>query len=497
MRLRQVFAEQLRLLSGGVPAVAAPAAAPISAAPAPAPIAPKAAAAEPAEKPAGFKLGRGPSVSDATLTPAQRAFADDLARRYSARFAGSKAYTARHRAALADPRSAAGFHPDWKELTFPIVAERSKGAYLWDVDGNQFIDIVNGFGQTAFGHSPDFVSRAVAAQMEKGYAIGPQAELAGPLAERLCAMLGHERVTFCNTGSEAVMAAMRIARAVTGREKIVVFGNDYHGQFDEVLVKPRARGGEPAALPIAPGIPRSGLANMVVLSYGAEDALDWIAAHMDEIAAVIVEPVQSRHPELRPEGFVHDLRRITAEGGAALVMDEVVTGFRTHARGMQGVWGIEADMATYGKVVGGGMPIGLLAGKRRFLDTLDGGAWSYGDASGPEVAPTFFAGTFVRHPLVLAAIGAVMDHLETEGERLWQDVPAKAQALVARMNAHLARRGLPDLVTGYNGWFVINVTGHDPRATLLFPLMRMAGVHVQDGYCGFLTTVHSDEDIDK
>ncbi|MBI1220616.1 MAG: amino acid adenylation domain-containing protein [Rhodobacteraceae bacterium] len=487
--MQAVFADQLRAM-GAAPATAPAPVAAIAAAPRPVAVA---TPAESEEK--GFKLGRGPNVSGAVLTDAQRAFVRDLAARYSARYARSKAYTAQYRAVLADPRTAAGFHPDWKELTFPIVADRSKGAHIWDIDGNRLIDVVNGFGQTAFGHSPDFVSHAVAAQLDKGYAIGPQADRAGPVAERLATFLGHDRVTFCNTGSEAVMAAMRIARAVTGRERVVVFANDYHGQFDEVLVRGR-RSGEPGALPIAPGIPREGLKNMTVLGYGAPESLAWIGQHIGEIAAIIVEPVQSRHPELRPEGFVRSLRELATKGGAALVIDEVVTGFRTHARGMQAVWGIEADMATYGKVVGGGMPIGLLAGKRRFMDALDGGAWSYGDDSKPEVAPTFFAGTFVRHPLALAAIDAVLDHLEAEGHVLWQDVPARTAALATRMNAHLAARGLPEFVTTFNGWFVINATAQDPRATLLFALMRLEGVHILDGYCGFLTTAHAAEDYD-
>jgi amino acid adenylation domain-containing protein len=490
--MQAVFADQLRAFGAAPAAAAAPV---VAAAAAVAAACPAVVAAPPETEEKGFKLGRGPNVSGAVLTEAQRTFVCDLAARYSARYAKSKAYTAKYRHVLADPRTASGFHPDWKELTFPIVADRSKGAHVWDLDGNRFVDVVNGFGQTAFGHSPDFVSRAVAAQLDKGYAIGPQADRAGPVAERLATFLGHDRVTFCNTGSEAVMAAMRIARAVTGRERVVVFANDYHGQFDEVLVRGR-RSGEPGALPIAPGIPRAGLANMTVLGYGAPESLDWIAAHIGEIAAVIVEPVQSRHPELRPEGFVRSLRDITAKGGAALVIDEVVTGFRTHARGMQAVWGIAPDLATYGKVVGGGMPIGLLAGKRRFMDALDGGAWNYGDDSKPEVAPTFFAGTFVRHPLALAAIDAVLDHLEAEGNVLWQDVPARTAALAARMNAHLAVRGLPEFVTTFNGWFVINATAQDPRATLLFALMRLEGVHILDGYCGFLTTAHAAEDYE-
>ena len=142
---------------------------------------------------------------------------------------------------LADPRTASGFREEWKELVYPIVAQRSKGSKIWDIDGNEYVDVVNGYGQTAFGHTPDFVVEAVNAQMAEGFAIGPQSPLAGEVAQMFADMTGHQRVTFCNTGSEAVMAAMRLARTVTGKEKVVCFDGDYHGQFDEVLVKPAAR----------------------------------------------------------------------------------------------------------------------------------------------------------------------------------------------------------------------------------------------------------------
>jgi len=485
--MQTVFAEQLRA-AGGMAAVATP---PV--------VAPVKVIGPPADSPAEtrFKVGRGAVAQNTGLTPEQQAFIQVLVQKSSAKFAKSKAYVDVNRAALADPRTAAGFRPEWKDLVFPIVSDRSKGAYLWDLDGNRFVDLVNGFGQTAFGHSPEFVSAAVAAQLDRGYAIGPQSGLAGPVATKVAAMTGHQRVTFCNTGSEAVMAAMRLARAVTGRDRIVVFSNDYHGQFDEVLVKGRARGGDPIALPIAPGIPRSGLANMTVLDYGANTSLDWIKANSDQIAAVIVEPVQSRHPLIQPVEFLRQLRAITQDTGSALVFDEVVTGFRVHPRGMQGLWDIKADMATYGKVVGGGMPVGILAGDARFMDALDGGAWSYDDDSKPEVAPTFFAGTFVRHPLVLAAVDATLDHMAQKGDELWSGAADRSRALVARMNATLAAHGLAEFVEGFSSWFVINASQTDPRAALLYPLMRLSGVHLIDGYCGFMTTAHSDADIEQ
>lgn len=494
--MQAVFSQQLQIVGGQTSRSSSAQAQPAAAAAAPPAAATQAVAptTEAAAKPA-FRIGRGPNLAHAEFSDAQRAFAAALADRYAARFPASKAHTAAHRKHHADPRTAAGFRPEWKELVFPIVSDRSKGAYIWDIDGNRFVDLVNGFGQTAFGHAPDFVLEAVKAQADRGFAIGPQTDTAGPVAEKFARATGHERVTFCNTGSEAIMSAMRLARSITGREKVVVFSNDYHGQFDEVLIKGGRPGGAPTALPIAPGIPRSGLANMVVLDYGTEASLDWLRANGEDVAAVVVEPVQSRHPEVRSAEFVRQIRVITKDTGTAFVMDEVVTGFRTARRGMQEVWDIEADMAAYGKVVGGGMPCGILAGKARFMDALDGGQWVYGDDSIPEVAPTFVAGTFVRHPLVLAAIDAVLDHLEENGDRLWSQTADKAANLAGQMNDYLVARGLPRLIDAYSSWFVINVTRHDPRATLLFPLMRMEGVHIMDGFCGFLTTEHSDEDL--
>ncbi len=429
-----------------------------------------------------------------TLSNAQRDYVETLVRQINERTPLSKVRTQRDRAALADPRTAAGFRQEWKELVYPVIAASAKGSKIRDIDGNDYVDLVNGYGQTMFGHSPDFVTEAIVAQLRDGFPIGPQSPLAGEVASLVSEMTGDERVTFCNTGSEAVMAAMRVARAVTGRERVVVFAHDYHGQFDEVLVK-AGGGAARAAVPVAPGIPPGSVANMTVLPYGDRRSLDWIEANGEEIAAVMVEPVQSRHPDLRPKEFLQKLRALTEASGSALVFDEIVTGFRVHPGGMQAVFGIRADMATYGKVVGGGMPIGILAGKARFLDALDGGMWRYGDDSIPETAPTFFAGTFVRHPLALAACKAVLLHLKAEGPALQETLAARMGGLVERLNGELQRRGLATRLEAYSSWFHMNFAAEGPLAALFWPQMRQLGVHVQDGYPCFLTTAHSDADI--
>jgi len=354
------------------------------------------------------------------LTSDQQRSLDEFTRRYSHRTAKSKQLTSDHRPHLADPRSVAGFRQSWKEIVYPIVTERSLGSRLWDVDGNEYIDLVNGFGSVFFGHNPEFIRSALKEQLERGVEIGPQSPMAGEVARLICEMVGMQRAAFCNTGSEAVTAAIRIARTVTGRDKIVMFDGAYHGIFDEVLARPGLR--DLGSKPIAPGIPASMTENIVVLNYGTDAALEMITKQASELAAVLVEPVQSRRPDLQPREFLTALRKITGSSGTALVFDEVVTGFRIHPRGAQEVFGVSADIATYGKVIGGGLPIGIVAGCSKFLDALDGGLWSFGDASIPEIGVTFFAGTFVRHPLALAAARSVLLRLRESGPGLQREL---------------------------------------------------------------------------
>lgn len=481
----------------------APQAEPVQAAAPPAVVAeaheaPVQPAADAADAPSRFRaFNPKPERSGEDLTDRQARFIADLQERYCAKMPTAKTQTQAHRRYLADPRTVTGFQPEWKELVYPVVAARSKGSKIWDTDGNEFIDLVNGYGQTMFGHAPDFVTKAVARQLEEGFAIGPQSPLAGEVALKFSEMVGMERVTFCNTGSEAVMASMRVARSVTGREKIVVFNNDYHGQFDEVLVKAGGKSAYPRAFPIAPGIPGDSVSNMAVLPYGSLDSLAWIEKNAADIAAVIVEPVQSRHPELQPFEFLRELRAITTRAQTALVFDEVVTGFRTHPGGMQAVLDIRADMATYGKVVGGGLPVGILAGSARYMDALDGGMWQFGDDSIPEVAPTYFAGTFVRHPLVLAACGAVLDHLREQGPKLQERLATRTSALVGRLNRMFTEKGVPSQLETYSSWFMANVSSAHRLGTLFQTHMRLLGVHVLDHYPCFLTTEHSDADLDR
>jgi amino acid adenylation domain-containing protein len=419
----------------------------------------------------------------------------DLILRYTRKTKESKSFAQRYRRVLADPRVVSGFRSQWKEMVYPIVVNRSRGSRLWDVDGNDYIDLLNGFGPITFGHLPDFVTSAVSQQLAEGIEIGPQSPLAGPVAELLCELTGMERATFCNTGSEAVMAALRLARTVTGRKLVVLFAGDYHGNFEEVLVKRTGRGDSLRSGPIAPGIAAEAVANVIVLDYGSSEALRVIRERANELAAVLVEPVQSRHPELRPAEFLREVRRITAESGTALIFDEIVTGFRVHRGGAQAMYGIQADLATFGKILGGGLPIGAVAGKAAFMDALDGGFWSYGDDSYPETGMTFFAGTFVRHPLALAAALAVLRHMKESGTALQEDLTRKTEALVQELNAIFLRHGVPSEIRTCGSWFYFNFASDFPYGSLLFFELRERGVHILEGFPCFLTTAHSEADL--
>ncbi|WFU79136.1 amino acid adenylation domain-containing protein [Bradyrhizobium sp. CIAT3101] len=431
------------------------------------------------------------------LTDQQQSHLARLIERVTRRTAKSKGLTQQYRNVLADPRVVSGFRDRWKEMVYPIVTDRSKGPRIWDIDGNEYIDLVNGFGPIMLGHRPDFVEKAIEAQLHAGFETGPQSALAGEVAKMFCDMTGNERMAFCNTGSEAVLAALRVARTVTGRSKVVMFNGDYHGLFDEVLVKGiRDRAGEPVAVPIAPGIPRQNTSSMVVLDYGTEEAIDWIRKNADDLAAVLIEPVQSRHPALQPTKFLKDIREITAASGTAMIFDEVVTGFRVHPGGCQALFGIRADLVTYGKVIAGGMPVGVLAGTRRFMDALDGGAWQFGDESYPEVGVTFFAGTFVRHPLVVAAMHAVLVHLRDQGAVLQERLNERTADLVQRLNKVLKLERVPTQIESFGSFFYFSFAASERLASLYYFYLRDKGIHIREGFPCFLTTSHSDADLD-
>ena len=427
------------------------------------------------------------------LSPTQQRHLARLVERYCKRTKKSKAFTQRNRDHVADPRVVAGFRPAIKELVYPIVAERSSGCRIWDLDGNEYIDLLNGYGSNFFGYGAAFVREAMAEQMEIGLEIGPQTHLIEEVTALFREFVPMDRVAYCNTGSEAVLAALRVARTATGKDTVVMFEGGYHGLFDEVVVRRGARG---KSWPAAPGIPKGAVENLVVLDWAAPESLAYVREHADEIAAVLVEPVQSRLPSVQPVEFLTDLRDITTQGEVALIFDEVVTGFRVAPGGAQERFGIEADLATYGKVVGGGLSIGIIAGKREYMDALDGGAWQYGDDSIPQVGVTYFAGTFVRHPLSLAVSRAVLRHLKEQGPALQQRVDALAEQLTRTLASLFKAEAAPLKVECFSSVLKIATTGAGNYDDLVFNHLRERGVHAWPGRPCFFTAAHGEAELE-
>lgn len=426
------------------------------------------------------------------LNPRQLHFLQELTRSYTAKTSKSKAYAAESRSFMADPRVVSGFRPQTKELIYPIVINKSSGSKMWDLDGNEYIDVLNGFGSNLLGYQPEVIKKAMHDQIESGYEVGPQHELAAEVSKLVCEFTGFDRAALCSTGSEAVLGCIRIARTVTGRSLIVAFTGSYHGIIDEVLVRGTKK---LKSFPAAAGIMPEAVQNILVLDYGTEEALAIIKERADEIAAVLIEPIQSRRPEFVPIEFIKKVREITAASGTALIFDEVITGFRMHPGGAQALFDVRVDLASYGKVVGAGIPIGVIAGKKEFMDALDGGTWEYGDQSYPEVGVTYFAGTFVRHPLALASAKASLNYMKEKGPALQQQLNEKGNYIAASLNTEISRRKLPFFVANYGSLWKVKFNEEVPYSELMFTLMREKGIHILDGFPCFLTEATSDADI--
>jgi len=428
------------------------------------------------------------------LTPQQQQNLEALIQRYIARTKQSKQFTQSHRSHLADPRAVSGFNRRLKEMVYPIVTNRSSGSKIWDIDGNEYLDLTNGFGSNFFGHLAPYITEAISAQLQQGIEIGPQTPLAGEVAELICEFTKLDRVAFCNTGSEAVLGAMRLARTVTGRNTIAFFSGDYHGIFDEVIVRGTKK---LKSIPAAPGIPPNAVENVLILDYDSPESLEILRSRANDLAAIMIEPVQSRRPELQPREFIHELRRICDQSGAVFIMDEVITGFRIHPGGAQAHFGVQADIATYGKVVGGGMPIGVIAGKSAFMDALDGGYWQYGDDSFPQVGVTYFAGTFVRHPLTLAAAKAALEYMKQQGPELQRSLNERTAKLVVDLKQCFEQLQAPFTVKHFSSFFKIIPDPDYPLGDLLFYLLREKGIYILDSRLCFLTLAHTEADLES
>jgi glutamate-1-semialdehyde aminotransferase len=270
-----------------------------------------------------------------------------------------------------------------------------------------------------------------------------------------------------------------------------VFTGSYHGINDEVII----RTAREKSYPAAPGINANAVSNMIVLEYGTEETLNIIRSIAGDLAAVMVEPVQSRRCNFHPQEFLKEVRKITSESQTCLIFDEIITGFRIHPAGAQGHFGIRADLCTYGKIVGGGMPIGVISGKTEYMDALDGGHWDYGDDSTPTVGVTYFAGTFVRHPLALAAAKGALEILRDGGLPLYNNLNGKAQKFVDELNTFCREANVPFEMHNFGSLMKPKWTSDILGGELLFAILRFNGVHVYDGFPWFINLAHTDNDI--
>jgi natural product biosynthesis luciferase-like monooxygenase protein/amino acid adenylation domain-containing protein len=423
----------------------------------------------------------------------QQTHLDDLVRRYTARTPTSKQLAQRYRRVLADSRAVVGFRSGTKEMLYPIAGRRASGARLEDVDGNEYVDITMGFGVLLFGHEPDFVTEAVREHLSRGIQLGPRTAETGEAAELLADLTGLERVAFANSGTEANAAAIRLARAATGRDKIVTFLGAYHGHADNVLGRASGSGADQVTVPVSRGIPQAAVSDLLVLDYGSDAALEAIARHAGDIAAVVVEPVQSRHPSLQPVEFVRKLRELTRRHGIVLLFDEMLTGFRPAPRGAQDLYGVTPDLATYGKLLGGGFPVGAIAGRADIMDGVDGGYWSYGDDSYPPADTTFFGGTYIQHPVSMVAARAVLTHLKEHSPHLQEHLNARTAELAATLNGFFEAEEYPLRMTHFGSQFRFE---HRADMELLYHHLMLRGVHVWEWRNFFLSTAHSDGDIE-
>ena len=389
-------------------------------------------------------------------------------------------------------------------LPHPIYIESAEGANMTDVDGNAYIDMTMGFGPCVLGHRPPAVAAALRAQVDKGWHFGipnaQQAELATLVEDASpCA----EQVVFFNTGTEATLSAMRAARAFTGRAKIAVFDGCYHGSHDYALIHadPSSDRSRPSGMMVGAGIPEV-VRNetMLVLPYRNSAAFNLIAEHKDELAAVFIEPVQSSNPRLDCADFLQGLQAACRENGVLLCFDEVITGFRIAFGGCQEHYGITPDMATYGKALAAGAPIGAVAGRGDVMNCFSG----KGDA-----AWIFSGGTFNGNPLSMSAGVAAMRAMAEGKDSLYPYLMEQGNRLAAEVNTFCEEHNLAAQLMNAGSMFHLrfqssridssrDVTRDGRWAEREFYLHLLGySVIIPGIHLAFTSAAHKPEDVDQ
>jgi glutamate-1-semialdehyde 2,1-aminomutase len=288
----------------------------------------------------------------------------------------------------------------------PIFIKEAKGAYLFDEDGNQYIDFISSWGPLILGHGYHPVVQAVQDQAKKGTSYGIPTELESKIAEQAITMAPNiDKIRFVNSGTEACMSAVRLARGFTGREKIIKFSGCYHGHSDAFLIQ-AGSGAVTFGSPNSPGVTQGTAKDTLLATYNNVDSVTQLfKANPDEIAAIIIEPVAGNMGCIPPEpGFLESLRYLCDQNGTVLIFDEVMTGFRLAAGGAQQLLGVDADIVTYGKVIGGGLPVGAFAARDEIMDLL------------APAGPVYQAGTLSGNPLAMAAGLAMLTALHEQPE---------------------------------------------------------------------------------
>jgi glutamate-1-semialdehyde 2,1-aminomutase len=379
----------------------------------------------------------------------------------------------------------------------PRFIERADGPFVWDADGRRYIDYVGSWGPAIVGHAHPAVVRAVQERAVHGLSFGAPTEIEIELAETLARRLPSlEMVRLVSSGTEATMTALRLARGFTGRGKIVKFEGCYHGHGDSLLVK-AGSGALTFGQPSSAGVPPSIAGETVVVPYNDLEAVEAaFRAEPEGIAGVIVEPVAGNMNLVRPKpGFLEGLRSLCDRHGAVLIFDEVMTGFRVHPQGVQGMTGVTPDLTTLGKVIGGGMPVGAFGGKRAIMERI------------APLGPVYQAGTLSGNPVAVAAGLATLALTEAPG--FYERLAATTRAMTDGLAAEAKRAGVTFCADAVGGMFGIYFAPRVPqtyaeimacdkeRFNRFFHLMLDAGVFLAPSAyeAGFVSAAHGDAEI--
>jgi len=381
----------------------------------------------------------------------------------------------------------------------PVVFDRVKGAYAWDVDDNKYIDFVGTWGPAIIGHADDEVLDAIKATMDKGCSFGAPCLLENQLAKKVIAAVpGVEMVRFTNSGTEACMGMIRLVRAHTNREKIIKFEGCYHGHADAFLVQ-AGSGVATLGLPDSPGVPESATKATLCAEYNnIESVKKILEENKNEIAAIILEPVVGNSGFIKPDqAFLEELRTLCDENGSLLVFDEVMTGFRVSYGGAQEYFGVTPDVTTMGKVIGGGLPVGAYGGKREIMELV------------APAGPMYQAGTLSGNPLAMTAGIKTMERLEQPG--VHKELERMSKMLVDGIVAAGKKHGhaiCGDQAGGMFGWYFVEgpVKNFQQAAKTdsekfgrWHRMMLERGVYLAPSLyeAGFMSMAHTEEDIKK